>query len=57
MNWPTLYQLEDKYDRQFKVVFDAIGELMISASPKIKPIGFHPKPFRNKPAHFPVSSI
>ena len=38
-----LSELEKKYDRQFKIVFDAIRELMTPASPKIKPIGFRPK--------------
>jgi ORF6N domain len=32
--------LEDKYDRQFKVVFDAIRKLMIEPDPKSRPIGF-----------------
>jgi hypothetical protein len=39
-----LEALEKKYDRQFKVVFDAIRRLM---SPSLKPrreIGFHVKP-------------
>jgi hypothetical protein len=35
-----LAQLERKYDHQFKIVFDAIRELMTPASPKAKPIGF-----------------
>ena len=35
--------LEDKYDRQFKVVFDAIRQLMALPPPRIKPIGFRPK--------------
>ena len=34
--------LERKYDTQFKVVFDAIRELMAPPSPKPRPIGFHP---------------
>ena len=38
-----LDDLEQKYDRQFKVVFEAIRELMIPPPPKIKPIGFRPK--------------
>lgn len=38
-----LNDLEQKYDRQFKVVFEAIRELMIPPPPKIKPIGFRPK--------------
>ena len=32
--------LERKYDQQFKVVFDAIRELMIPTDPKRKQIGF-----------------
>ena len=38
-----LEQLEKKYDRQFKVVFDAIRQLMIPPEPKRKQIGFHAK--------------
>jgi hypothetical protein len=41
-----LEQLEKKYDRQFKVVFDAIRQLMIPAAPKRKQIGFHAKSVR-----------
>ena len=51
-----LAALEEKYDEQFKVVFDAIRELMEKPDP-LKPehgreIGFHgvPTPSRNKPA-------
>lgn len=33
--------LERKYDVQFKVVFDAIRELMNPPEPKRKPIGYH----------------
>ena len=32
--------LEKKYDAQFKIVFDAIRELMRSPEPKKRPIGF-----------------
>ena len=32
--------LEKKYDKQFKVVFDAIRQLMTPPSPKRKGIGF-----------------
>jgi hypothetical protein len=32
--------LEKKYDAQFKVVFDAIRQLMASPEPKKRPIGF-----------------
>jgi hypothetical protein len=35
--------LEKKYDHQFKVVFDAIRQLMIPADPKRKVIGFRKK--------------
>jgi hypothetical protein len=35
-----LAALESKYDRQFKVVFDAIRKLMIEPEPKSRPIGF-----------------
>ena len=38
-----LAALEKKYDAQFKVVFDAIRELMTPVDPKKKrPIGFAP---------------
>lgn len=35
-----LRQLEQKYDKQFAVVFDAIRGLMESPTPKKRPIGF-----------------
>jgi len=35
-----LESMEKKYDHQFKVVFDAIRELMDPPAPKRKPIGF-----------------
>ena len=35
--------LEQRYDQQFKIVFDAIRELMTPPPPRIKPIGFRPK--------------
>lgn len=35
--------LENKYDRQFKVVFDAIRQLMIPPEPQRKQIGFAKK--------------
>lgn len=38
-----LEALEKKYDHQFKIVFDAIRELMTPPPPGIKPIGFRPK--------------
>ena len=37
-----LNELESKYDRQFKVVFDAIRELMTPRVPTRKRIGFRP---------------
>ena len=33
--------LEQKYDSQFKVVFDAIRQLMTPVSKPHRPIGFH----------------
>ena len=36
-----LDQLENKYDSQFRVVFDAIRQLMAPSAPKRKKIGFH----------------
>ena len=38
-----LAALERKYDAQFKVVFDAIRELMAPAPRKLQPIGFRPE--------------
>jgi len=38
-----LAALEKKYDEQFKVVFDAIRQLMAPESKKRRPIGFHVK--------------
>jgi hypothetical protein len=38
-----LDELESKYDRQFKIVFDAIRQLMSPPLAKAKPIGFRPK--------------
>jgi hypothetical protein len=35
-----LNALEKKYDAQFKVVFDAIRQLMVPPEPKRRPIGF-----------------
>jgi hypothetical protein len=35
-----LDELESKYDRQFKVIFDAIRELMTPPAPKRQEIGF-----------------
>ena len=36
-----LDELEKNYDVKFKVVFDAIRQLMQSPVPKRRPIGFH----------------
>jgi len=36
-----LNELESKYDEQFRMVFEAIRELMIPLKPKKNPIGFH----------------
>ena len=36
-----LKELESKYDEQFRIVFDALRELMIPPEPKKNPIGFH----------------
>ena len=38
-----LEDLEKKYDKQFKIVFDAIRQLIIPITPKRKAIGFRPK--------------
>ena len=38
-----LADLENKYDAQFKVVFDAIRELMLPPDPPRRQIGFHPR--------------
>ena len=38
-----LDQLEQKYDRQFKIVFDAIRQLMTPPTSKPRQIGFRPK--------------
>jgi hypothetical protein len=44
-----LTELERKYDRQFKVVFDAIRQLMAPPSdPPKRPIGFHGKAEQRK---------
>jgi phage regulator Rha-like protein len=44
-----LEALEKKYDRQFKVVFDAIRQLMSPPEPKRREIGFHVKYDDDKP--------
>lgn len=43
-----LKELESKYDRQFKVVFDAIRLLITPPPSKHKPIGFRPRTLRKK---------
>jgi len=49
-----LAELESKYDEQFRMVFDAIRELMIPPEPKKNPIGFH---VREEPAIYKVRKI
>jgi len=44
-----LEALEKKYDRQFKIVFDAIRQLMSPPEPKRREIGFHVKYNDDKP--------
>jgi len=44
-----LEALEKKYDAQFKVVFDAIRQLMSPPEPKRREIGFHAKYDDDKP--------
>jgi len=44
-----LAALENKYDAQFKVVFDAIRQLMSTPEPKRREIGFHVKYDEGKP--------
>ena len=41
-----LAALENRYDAQFKVVFDAIRELMAPPAPGRRAIGFLPRPDR-----------
>jgi len=36
-----LEDLESQYDKQFRIVFDALRELMTPPEPKKNPIGFH----------------
>jgi hypothetical protein len=47
-----LERLESKYDSQFKVVFDAIRQLMAAPEPKEKKIGFRA---REREARYKVS--
>ena len=49
-----LDELESKYDEQFRMVFEAIRELMIPPKPKSKPIGFH---VREEPTVYTVRKI
>lgn len=42
-----LEKLERKHDSQFKIVFDAIRELMTPPPAKVKPIGFRPRAMKN----------
>jgi hypothetical protein len=42
-----LNALEKKYDTQFRVVFDAIRQLMTSPEPKRRKIGFHREKEKN----------
>ena len=44
-----LEAMEKKYDAQFKVVFDAIRQLMSPPETKLKEIGFHVKHEDPKP--------
>jgi len=39
-DWNGIRYVETKYDAQFKVVFDAIRELMTPPTPKRRRIGF-----------------
>jgi hypothetical protein len=45
-----LTELESKYDRQFKKVFDAIRQLMTPPVRKRKPIGFRPRALKKSSA-------
>lgn len=49
-----LAKLESKYDEQFRLVFEAIRELMIPPEPKKNPIGFH---VNEEPAVYQVRKI
>jgi len=49
-----LDELESKYDKQFRMVFDAIRELMIPPEPEKRPIGFH---VREEPPVYTVREI
>jgi hypothetical protein len=43
-----LTEMEAQYDKQFKVVFEVLNELMAPPEPKRKEIGFHVKEDRAK---------
>ncbi len=49
-----LDELESKYDEQFRMVFEAIRELMIPPEPKKNPMGFH---VREEPPVYEVREI
>jgi hypothetical protein len=49
-----LAELESRYDEQFRIVFEAINELMIPPEPKKNPIGFH---VREEPGVYTVRKI
>lgn len=49
-----LAELESKYDKQFRIVFEAINELMIPPEPKKNPIGFH---VREEPGVYTVRRV
>ena len=49
-----LDDLESNYDEQFRMVFEAIRELMIPPEPEKRPIGFH---VREKQAVYKVREI
>ena len=44
----TLAALERKYDKRFKVVFDALRELMTPPEKERKPVGFQPRKSKRK---------
>jgi hypothetical protein len=45
-----LEAMEKKYDAQFKVVFDAIRQLMSPPARPKREIGFHAKPEEDRPS-------
>lgn len=49
-----LAEMESRYDEQFRIVFEAINELMIPPEPKKNPIGFH---VREEPGVYTVRKI